>query len=50
VMTLAKKTAGLRAQLHLYQAYYNFVRPVGRKRTEILGQTAKPCALQLSSP
>jgi IS1 family transposase len=50
VITLCKREAGLRAQLYLYHAYYNFVRPVGRKRIEILGQTAKPCALQLSSP
>jgi len=50
VITVAKSARGLRAQLHLSPAYYNFVRPVGRKRIEILGQTAKPCALQLSSP
>jgi hypothetical protein len=50
VITVAKSATGLRSQLHLYHAYYNFVRPVGRKRIEILGQTAKPCALQLSSP
>jgi hypothetical protein len=50
VATLCKGETGLRRQLTLHQVYYNFVRPVGRKRTSVLGQTAKPKALKLSSP
>jgi hypothetical protein len=50
VTTLCQGDAGLRQQLAFYHVYYNFVRPVGRKRTSVLGQTAKPKALKLSSP
>src|SRR3989441_116117 len=45
VSTLCKSEDGVRQQLALYHVYYNFVRTVGRKRTDVLGQTAKPQAL-----
>ena len=45
VSTLCKGEDGVHQQLVLYHVYYNFVRTVSRKRTDVLGQTAKPQAL-----